>query len=104
MRTLIKNQNITEEDVSELLVAGGFGKHIRFESAAKIGLIPPALQEKANAVGNAALAGAAMMLRDTSLIEAANSIARNCKVIELDQDPAFMDYYTSGMLFGNEEF
>ena len=103
MRTLIKNQHCTEADVAELLVAGGFGKHIRFESAAKIGLIPPTLEEKAVAVGNAALAGASMILRDTKYTDVATSIAENCKAIELDQDPAFMDFYTSGMLFGEDE-
>jgi len=103
IRTLIKNRKCREEDISELLVAGGFGKHIRFESAGKIGLIPPALQEKAVAVGNAALAGASLLLRDISLTETASRIAQKCKVVELDQDPAFMDFYTSGMLFGDDD-
>ncbi len=103
MRTLMKNQKCVEVDVSKLLVAGGFGKHIRFESAAKIGLIPPALEEKAEAIGNAALAGASMLLRDVSLVEKSASIAASCNTIELNADPAFMDYYTTGMLFGEED-
>ncbi len=100
MRTLLTRRECPEEAVSTLFVAGGFGKHIRFESAAKIGLIPPKLERNAIAVGNAALAGASMLLRSRDLCAAAEDIAARTHILELNADPAFMDLYTNGMMFG----
>ena len=103
MRTLLTRRGCPEETVKTLYVAGGFGKHIRFESAAKIGLIPPKLERSATAVGNAALAGASMLLRDESLHAAAEALASRTQVLELNTDPAFMDLYTNGMMFGDDD-
>ena len=103
MRTLLTRRKCPEEAVKTLFVAGGFGKHIRFESAAKIGLIPPKLEHTATAVGNAALAGASMLLRDESQHAAAEALASRTQVLELNADPAFMDLYTNGMMFGEDD-
>lgn len=43
MTTLLAEAEIPAEEVSELLIAGGFGSFVRVASAARIGLIPKAL-------------------------------------------------------------
>ena len=102
MQTLMIRKNCPDSAVDTLFVAGGFGRHIRFDRAARIGLIPPALAHKAEAVGNAALAGAAMILNSRALAEKTRVIAESAETVDLSIDPVFMDKYTTGMMFDEE--
>lgn len=94
---LLKQEGITSSAISALYVAGGFGNYLNTKSAARIGLLPGALAEKARAIGNAALAGASMLLLNTGLRQEAEVLARTARVAELSSDPAFSELFMSGM-------
>ena len=94
---LLRQEGITSSAISSLYVAGGFGNYLNTKSAARIGLLPKALAEKARAVGNAALAGASMLLLNTGLRQKAEAHARAARVAELSSDPAFSELFMSGM-------
>jgi uncharacterized 2Fe-2S/4Fe-4S cluster protein (DUF4445 family) len=58
IRILIREYGISEAEVDRIYLAGGFGYKLSTTAACRIGLIPVAMRERTEAVGNTALAGA----------------------------------------------
>jgi len=96
--TALKLENITPEQLKSIFVAGGFGRYLSPESAARIGLLPRVLCKKMKTVGNAALDGAAMLLLRRDALAKAQRLAKSATVLELSTSAAFADHYMSGML------
>lgn len=90
-------------EVSAVYIAGGFGSHLNLDSAAKIGLIPPALIDRVQVIGNAALDGAAMLLMDTNLRSTAEALRQQARHVRLDGNPYFSQQYVEAMLFEESE-
>ncbi len=99
MLTLLSEAGLQPEDVSELVIAGGFGSRIDVVSAQRIGLIPPGFADKARAIGNAAGAGAAMTLLSEDVRLAGEQMPAVTRTVELSSHPGFMDAYVDGMFF-----
>ncbi len=99
MRTLLKTAGLDTGAVEELAVAGGFGSYLSVASAGRIGLLPPELTDRVRVLGNAALAGASMLLLDPAFVPAAETMAKAARAVELSTDPGFMQAYTEGMFF-----
>ena len=97
MRTLLKRSGLKEKDVKVLYIAGGFGSYIDLDSAAKVGIFPAALRESAKVIGNAALAGAIMILLGADKKFEPSSVGTEC--INLAQQPDFSDLYMESMFF-----
>lgn len=97
--TLAAKSNCELTGISRLIVAGGFGNYLNMISAARIGLLPSEMLGKISVVGNAALAGASMLLLDRKLFKKASEIARSATVAELASDPIFSELYMNSMLF-----
>jgi len=95
---LLHYADLTPKDVARCVIAGGFGKHLNLKSASRIGLLPGTLAENADVIGNAALAGAAMLLLPETR-EHARSLAQKAKHIELGGDPTFNELYIENMMF-----
>lgn len=95
---LLKNKNIEPSAISTLYIAGGFGTYLGKESAAKIGLLPRRLANVSKAVGNAALAGASMLLLNSDLREKTQAVAKRAAVLDLSTDSAFSELFMTGML------
>ncbi len=101
--TLIKEEGLVPSEISTLYIAGGFGKYLSMENAAKIGLLPKELAEKAEVVGNAALTGAAMLLLNKETESIQRKIANGARVLDLSVSPTFSDLYMLGMTFPEGE-
>ena len=99
VETLLTTAGIGSAQVKRLLLAGGFGSHLRVTSAATIGLIPASLAAKARAVGNASLAGASMLLLDTRLRAQAEMIAGKARLVPLGGDPGFEKRFMAALSF-----
>ena len=97
--TLAAKSNCELTGISQLIVAGGFGNYLNMISAARIGLLPSEMLGKISVVGNAALAGASMLLLDRKLLKKASAIAQSATVTELASDPIFSELYMNSMLF-----
>lgn len=97
--TLLNASKVNETEVKTLYVAGGFGNYLNLRSAAKIGLLPDIVAERAKVIGNAALGGALMLLCDRSLWAVAEKIAENAFTVELSSDRFFSEAYINGMMF-----
>ena len=103
LMTLLESENTRETDVATLYIAGGFGNYLSRESAARIGLLPRELSKRSEAVGNAALTGAAMLLLNTDLRERAVELSKRARLLELSVSPTFTEYYMTGMMFPENE-
>ncbi|MFQ8599340.1 MAG: ASKHA domain-containing protein [Oscillospiraceae bacterium] len=96
--TLLHRTGRTAADVDRLCLAGGFGAHLRAQSAAAIGLIPPALLSKVEVVGNAAGIGALALLHQENQKRLVQ-LAADTACLELSVDAYFKDAYMEEMLF-----
>lgn len=99
IETLLQRCGLVPEDLSCLMIAGGFGSYLSLDNAAAIGLIPQSLVQKSRVLGNAALSGAAMILRSCGLQDACTALAEQARTIELAADPDFMNFYMDHMMF-----
>ena len=99
INTLLHEAGIGTDQVTVFEIAGGFGSYLNVKNAGKIGLFPAALVDKVHVAGNAALAGAAMLLLDKTLRPRAAQLAKNTVAVDLATNPVFINAYTAGMLF-----
>lgn len=88
--------------VGGLLLAGGFGRYIRPESAARIGLIPKELLPVTKAIGNAAAEGARAALVSRQARARLSRLQDHMEYLELSGLAAFNTAYMDTMLFPEE--
>ena len=97
--TLIESVGLDTSDIPLLYIAGGFGNYLNKQNAAKIGLLPTALADNSQTVGNAALGGASMLLLNTGLRVTATQLASTAKTLDLATSKIFSEHYMFGMMF-----
>ncbi len=91
---------VRDDEVSELMLAGGFGNYLGIESALRIGLIPAALPvSRIRYVGNAAALGAQLALVSEAERERAETVARSIEHVSLAAHPDFQDIFVECMNF-----
>jgi len=96
---LKKILGIKDEDITEIFIAGAFGNYIRKTQAKCIGLLPDISTEKIKFIGNAAGAGAKMVLLTKELKQEACEISKNTEYIELTVRKDFQDEFMDAMYF-----
>jgi uncharacterized 2Fe-2S/4Fe-4S cluster protein (DUF4445 family) len=99
METLLQTAGAGWGDIKTFYIAGGFGSFLNLNSAARIGLLPFEALPRAKVIGNAALAGASMLLQNRALIEKPRSLAERAQTVQLDRNPVFSELYMDWMLF-----
>jgi len=99
--TLLKERNISLEDVDHVYLAGGFGSYINPESAGIIGLLPGNLSEKTETAGNTSGEGAVWALLDRNEFDNLQVIQLHCSYIELSARADFQQFYIEEMYFGD---
>lgn len=99
IQTLLHHAGLTEADVREVYLAGGFGSYISKESSCRIGLLPPSLLERIRAVGNSAGKGAILALLDHDFEAKLAALPESGHYIELSAYPFFNDSYIENMMF-----
>ncbi|MBQ9748765.1 MAG: DUF4445 domain-containing protein [Clostridia bacterium] len=99
IRTLLHEASLEAREIDALVLAGGFGAHIRPESACRIGLIPEIPPDKIVSVGNTAGAGAVMLLLGREPREVAERILARSQYTELSLNAFFMEAYIEEMEF-----
>ena len=95
--TLMRHGNLSAEAVRALYIAGGFGTYLNQDNAVRVGLIPRELKDVTEAVGNAALAGASMLLLSVDKRYEAEALAKKARVLDLTSNPRFSDFFFAGM-------
>jgi uncharacterized 2Fe-2S/4Fe-4S cluster protein (DUF4445 family) len=90
---------IGDEELSELLLAGGFGNYLSIPSAVRIGLIPDLGEGRIRYVGNAAALGAQLALVSEPERARAERLARSIEHVALATHPDFQDLFVEAMNF-----
>ncbi|HUW56864.1 MAG TPA: ASKHA domain-containing protein [Planctomycetota bacterium] len=94
-----KELDVTDDDITEVLLAGAFGNYIRPERALRIGLLPDVPLEKIRFVGNAASTGARLSLVNRTCRAEAEDISDRIRYVELAGRPDFQTAFSEAMLF-----
>lgn len=96
---MLRERGADYGDVKAVYLAGGFGSFLDPESAAAIGLLPPALLPVVEAVGNAAGGGAVSLLLHRDELEASGRLARSISYLELSGLSHFSDRFVEELFF-----
>jgi uncharacterized 2Fe-2S/4Fe-4S cluster protein (DUF4445 family) len=99
---LQKVMDVSDEDIAELMLCGGFGNYINIASAVRIRLLPALPLEKITYMGNAAALGAQMALLSETERKRAFELAQRIEHVALAARPDFQDIFVDGMQFGSE--
>jgi len=99
IKILLKEVNISPEDIQKILLAGAFGNFINKESAIRMGLIPQLPLKKVESVGNAAGRGAEIVLLSEKTRKICERISKDIKYVELSSRPDFQEEFIKAMFF-----
>ena len=100
--TLLHQAGISADDLDRVVIAGGFGSHLRAESLCRIGMLPITNSKKFEFVGNAAGMGAVAILLGKEPREAAKTVCGKSEYTELSGSQYFMEKYIDEMMFSEE--
>jgi uncharacterized 2Fe-2S/4Fe-4S cluster protein (DUF4445 family) len=103
INVLLQTAGIGAEEVDRWIIAGAFGTCLDLSSAVRIGMFPDVPLERYHQVGNAAGAGAKMMLLSKKNRAAACQLAGEVNYIELTIYPGFTDSFIQSMYFSQEK-
>ncbi len=90
---LMREADVSPDDLAAFYVAGAFGNYIDFSKAKIIGLIPDIPMNHLKFIGNGAAAGAKLTLLSRSLREVAEHLADKVNYIELTCSADFTSNY-----------
>lgn len=99
IKLLQKKAGLKDTDIMQILLAGAFGNYIRPQNALKIGLLPAVPAERIHFVGNAASAGAQMLLLSSRFREKALQLARRIEYVEIAHRKDFQNVFADAMTF-----
>ncbi len=94
---------IVTGEIQSVMIAGAFGSYMSPASACGIGLIPPELEEKVMAIGNAAGQGARLCVLSIDEYKRAAVLAKKIEYLELAADPKFQDVFVDELEFPGDE-
>ncbi len=96
---LLQDLNIEFTNITEILVAGAFGFHLKPSSLVGIGLFVADCQHKIRFVGNTAQEGAKAALLNRQAGREIVKIGQRIKIRELSRHPAFQDFFVKALAF-----
>ncbi|MEI6186615.1 MAG: ASKHA domain-containing protein [Dehalococcoidia bacterium] len=97
INVLLKLAGLAAQDVKRIVIAGTFGNYIDIKSAIRVGMLPDLPVRRFSQVGNAAGAGACMILVSAKARKRAEGLARGVKYLELADRPDFMKLYVEAL-------
>ena len=96
-KVLLASVGVSFKDLDQVIIAGGFGRHLDLEKAIFIGLLPEIEIEKFIFVGNGSLLGARLLSFSKNLLKEAERIALMMTNLELTNHPTFMNEFIAAM-------
>jgi uncharacterized 2Fe-2S/4Fe-4S cluster protein (DUF4445 family) len=97
INVLLKAAGISAADVKHIIIAGTFGNYIDVKSAIRVGMLPDLPLRRFSQVGNAAGAGACLVLVSRTARERTEEMARRVDYLELAGRPDFMELYVDAL-------
>ncbi len=96
---LLHEAGLQAQDLDEIIVAGAFGTYLNLKSAIRIGMFPDLPRDRFRQVGNAAGAGARLMLVSKEKRQETERILQKMRYIELTTYDGFQDEFYRSMIF-----
>ncbi len=90
---------VSPDEIDEIIIAGAFGSFLNPYHAIQIGMLPEVDLSRIKAVGNAAGAGARMMLLSKEKRQKAEGLAKRIEHLELNTYPDFELFFANGIRF-----
>ena len=100
---LLKEAQITAENLDALYLAGGFGTYMDIHSAAEIGMFPACLAERTVLLGNSSLSGARKAVLQPGAKKELKEICSSFHYLELSGNADFNQEYPEQMFFYEED-
>ncbi|MFA5078098.1 MAG: ASKHA domain-containing protein [Dehalococcoidia bacterium] len=94
---LLETAGMAADDVKRVIIAGTFGNYIDIKSAVRVGMLPDLPLRRFSQVGNAAGAGACMVLVSQTARKKAEYMAGDVRYIELADRPDFMQVFVRAL-------
>ena len=99
IQLMLKHLGLQADDISKVMLAGAFGSFLNPASACRIGLLPMQLQNRIEAVGNAAGSGAKLLSAHRDMLSLTNTLVKKIEYLELASLPAFPKTFAKAMEF-----
>ena len=99
LKVVLDTFGVDVDAIDVFYLAGGFGRHLRLESAQRIGLVPSIPAERIVQVGNAAIEGATLALLSRSKRAELEAAVRRVEHCRLETHPNFFDFFVDGCQF-----
>ncbi len=103
IEVLLRKAGINAGDITEVLLAGGFGYFLNPSEAVRTGLLPKILADRAKAVGNASLQGALEAAQTWSNADDIRSewkkLCDEAQVVNLAMDEEFQELFIGNLNF-----
>jgi uncharacterized 2Fe-2S/4Fe-4S cluster protein (DUF4445 family) len=94
---LMAHLRVNVQDIEDINIAGAFGSYLDPWNAVRIGVLPGVPLNRIHAIGNAAGAGARMMLASTDARQRAAMLAKQVEYLEVTVYPGFKKFLAGGM-------
>jgi uncharacterized 2Fe-2S/4Fe-4S cluster protein (DUF4445 family) len=104
LKTALNVAGMIAEDLQKVYLAGAFGSRLNVGNAVRIGLLPELPPERIEhdryiLAGNAAMAGAAMVLLSSEAEKMVEALARNITHLSVADDPDFQELFLENLYF-----
>ena len=96
-KVLLESVGLGFKDLDQVIIAGGFGRHLDLEKAIFIGLLPELDIDRFIFVGNGSLLGARLLSFSKDFLKETERIALMMTNLELSNHPTFMDEFIAAM-------
>lgn len=96
---LLAEAGLAAADVAEVVIAGGFGYHVRADAVERLGLVPADWRDRVKFAGNTALEGARLLLTHRAARRAAAEVASRVRTLDLAAHPAFQERFLAALSF-----
>lgn len=103
IQMMCRRLGVRTTDIQDVMIAGAFGSYMSPASACGIGLIPPELEQKVCAIGNAAGQGAKLCVLSAAEYRRASALRAKVEYLELAADPAFQDVFVDQLEFPSDD-
>ena len=94
---MLSNIGLTFQSITQVYIAGGFGRFINIEHAVRIGMLPDIPRERFSYLGNSSLTGATLALLSKSRRDELAALAKRMTYIDLSADNRYMDAYVAAL-------
>lgn len=99
LQVVFSQYGIDFDQAGLFYLAGGFGRHLNIDAAARIGLIPAISADRIMQIGNAAIEGATIALLSRAKRAELETLVRRVEHCRLETHPQFFDFFVDGCLF-----